>query len=196
MKEFPINIISGEKKILLSAPHAFLHKRPRLSTAWKVPEPYTDDLVISVTRDIDAMGIVLRDDVDFDPNYHTERRNPYKVMVRDIIREEKIKYFVDIHGLKDGNMYDIAIYYPTKFSRSKNLALKLQEDLGRGRLSGVSIAIFRFLDNSQETLGEYVASKLRVPSVQIEIARYIREDDILREELVANLSRSLCELFV
>jgi hypothetical protein len=57
-----------------------------------------------------------------------------------------------------------------------------------GKLSGINIEIFRFLDNGQESLGEFVASRMRVPSVQIEIARYIRSDEELRDNFVKNLS--------
>jgi hypothetical protein len=51
------------------------------------------------------------------------------------------------------------------------------------------------LDNGQETLGEYVATKLRVPSVQIEISRYIRDDEQLRESFIKNLS-TLVEKYI
>jgi hypothetical protein len=58
-------------------------------------------------------------------------------------------------------------------------------------LRGLNVRIFRFLDNGQETIGEYCASKLRIPSVQIEIARYIRDDEVLRNCFVRNLSQIL-----
>ena len=72
-------------------------------------------------------------------------------------------------------------------------AQSISEGLNKGELKGASIFLFRFLDNDQETLGEYVASKLRVPSVQIEIARYIREDEILRNAFIENLGKILKE---
>jgi len=183
--------IEGKKNILLSAPHVYAHRRPKLSMGYKLGEPLTDTIVEDVCRNINSWGIVLKDESDFDANYHKEDDNPYKQEVKLIVKKQKIKYFLDIHGLKDGQMYDIAIYYPTQFRKSIELARSIKNGLDKGKLKGVNIAIFRFLDNHQETLGEYCANNLRVPSVQIEISKYIRESQKLRDELVNNLSTVL-----
>jgi hypothetical protein len=187
----PFKTIEGKKNILLSAPHVYAHRRPRLNMAYKLGEPLTDTIVKDICKEIDVYGIVLTDESDFDANYHKEKTNPYKQEVKRIIKEKKIEYFLDIHGLKDGKMYDIAIYYPTQFRKSIAFARDIKEGLDRRDLRGINIAIFRFLDNHQETLGEYCASKLRVPSVQVEVARYIRESQKLRDEFVKNLSEVL-----
>jgi len=188
MNPLPFKTIEGKKNILLSAPHVYAHRRPKLSMAYKLGEPLTDTIVEDICKNTQSWGIVLTDESDFDPNYHKEKSNSYKQEVKNIVNEKKIKYFLDIHGQKDGHMYDIAIYYPTQFRKSIALARDIQVGLDKGRLRGVNIAIFRFLDNHQETLGEYCATKLRVPSVQIEVARYIRESQKLRDEFIKNLS--------
>ncbi|MHC1716316.1 MAG: hypothetical protein AB9915_00245 [Candidatus Dojkabacteria bacterium] len=189
-------VIQGKKPILFSAPHVYAHRRPRLNMAYKTGEPFTDEIVKDVCNKIQSFGIYLCEDADYDPNFHTEEDNPYKQEIRKIVKENKIECLVDIHGLKDDNMYDLGIYYPTKFTRSRNLAMKLQASLNKGELRGISISVFRFLDNEQETIGEYVASKLRIPSIQIEVARYIREDENLRDSFVKNLSEVLSKDFV
>jgi hypothetical protein len=183
--------IEGRKSILLSAPHVYAHRRPRLSMSYKLGEPLTDTIVEDVCKNINSWGIVLKNESNFDANYHKEESNPYKQEVKLIVKKHKIKYFLDIHGLKDGHMYDIAIYYPTQFRKSIELARNVRSGLDKGKLKGVSIAIFRFLDNHEETLGEYCANNLRVPSIQIEISRYIRENQKLRDEFVNNLSTVL-----
>jgi len=183
--------ILGKRPILLSAPHVYAHRRPRLSMAYKYGEPLTDVIVEEVCKNVGAYGILLNDESDFDANYHKEKSNPYKQEVRSIVEKENIEAFIDIHGLKDGNMYDIALYYPTKFSKSYRLAKEVRDAIDKGKLRGLNVSIFRFLDNDQEALGKYVASKLRVPSVQIEIARYIRESDVLRNALIENISNVL-----
>jgi hypothetical protein len=191
MKSATFRTIKGSNPILLSAPHVFPHKRPRLSRAYKIGELFTDEIVERVCKDIDSFGMVLTEESNFDPNYHKEEDNPYKKTVRELIKRDDIKNFVDIHGLKNGNKYDISITYPSKFSKSIRLAHSLKNGLEKGPLRGVNIMIFRFLDDDQETLGEFVASKLRVPSVQIEIARYIREKENLRDAFIQNLSKVL-----
>lgn len=164
--------------------------------SYKLGEPFTDHIVEEVCKLSNIFGIMSVNETDFDPNYHKEKRNPYKQEVRKIVKEKNIKYFIDIHGLKDGNNYDLAIYYPTRFWKSRDLAIQLQENLDRGELRGINIAILRFLDNNQETLGEFVTSKLRIPSIQIEVARYIREDASMRNTLVNNLSDTLSKLVI
>lgn len=188
-----LKIIEGKFPILLSAPHTYSHKRPSLTGAYKGGEPWTDIIVESICKDINCFGIVQSSETNYDPNFHKEKSNPYKQKVREIVRQRKFKHFIDIHGLRDGVGYDIGIYYPTRFDRSMAFAQSISEGLNKGELKGASIYIFRFLDNDQETLGEYVASKLRIPSIQIEIARYIREDDILRNTFIENLEKILKE---
>lgn len=187
MKSATFRTILGTKPILLSAPHVYPHKRPKLSMAYKIGESLTDTIVEVVCKEHKTFGIVLTDESEYDYNYHKIETNPYKEEVKKIIEDNKIEYFLDIHGLKDGNNYDVSIYYPTKFSKSIRLARSIKEGLDRYSLRGINIVILRFPDGSQETLGEYVASKLRVPSVQIEIARYIREKKNLRDAFVQNL---------
>jgi len=65
-----------------------------------------------------------------------------------------------------------------------------------GKLYGISVTLLRFLDNDEETLGEFVSGKMGIPSVQIEIARYIREDEVLRKSFVENMSNFINERFV
>lgn len=189
METAQFQTIEGKIPVLVSAPHVFPHRRPTLNGSYKLGEPYTDDIVKSVQADTNAFGIYLLKECDYDPNYHKEKKNEYKEAVRDIIIKNKIERFVDIHGLKDGNDYDIGIYYPTRFSKSLEFAYEVEAGIDKNELSGINIRIFRFLNNGQETLGEFVASKLRVPSVQIEVARYIREDEKLRECFIKNLEK-------
>ena len=75
------------------------------------------------------------------------------------------------------------------YRKSQKIAYELAETVSKGDLRGV---IFQFLNfsywNRQETIGEFVAVTLGVPAIQLEIARYIREDSILREALIQNIA--------
>jgi hypothetical protein len=191
MKSPVFKTISGTNPILLSAPHAYPHKRPKLSRAYKIGEAHTDNIVEEVCKNIDSFGIVLTDESDYDFNYHKEEDNPYKQEIREIVEKNDIEYFVDIHGLKEHKQYDIEIYYPTKFSKSIRLARTIKEGISKSALKGANILILRFPETPQEELGEFVASRLRVPAVQMEVARYIRERKDLRNSLIENLSNTL-----
>ena len=185
MKDF--TVIEGQLKILFSAPHVYPHRRPSLVNKYKGYEKYTDDVVKDLCKKTKSFGIYLTNQVDYDPNYH-KNENPYKKEVQRIVESNKIKQFIDIHGLNDDHMVDIAIYYKTRFTRSIRLAEEISKALNKGKLKGLNIQIFRLPENDRETLTEFCASQLRIPSVQIEIARYIREDSRLRGAFVENLS--------
>jgi hypothetical protein len=183
--------IKGEKPLLISAPHAYSHRRPSLTMSYKIGEQMTDNIVVDLCDKHKTYGIFLSNESDFDPNYHKISDNPYKQQIKDIIDEDKIKYFIDIHGLKEGNLYDIAIYYPSGFSKSIRLANQIREGLDKKDLRGTTVAILRFPDNYQKPLGKYVASSLRVPAVQLEVAKYIRDTDKLRNSFIENLGEVL-----
>ncbi len=184
-------IIKGTIPVLVSAPHVFAHRRPSLTMSYKTGEQWTDSIVEEICANTGAWGILLTSESEYDPNYHCIDINEYKNSVRNLIVDNKIKKFVDIHGLSDEHDYDLAVYYPSKFTNS----IKLAEDICRSvdvcDLQGINLCVLRFLDNEQETLGEFVASKLRVPSIQMEIARYIREKQKLRNCLIENISKYL-----
>ncbi len=182
-------ILEGTKKILISAPHVYQHRRPNLVGKYKAGEVQTDNIVKDICTKSSAFGIYTDKKLEYDPNYH-KTENPYKNEVEELIKKNKIKKFLDIHGLRDCNI-DIALYYKSKFSKSIKLAEEISIALNKGVLRGSNIQIFRLLDNDQETLTEFVADQLRVPAIQIEIARYIRDDKKMCNSLVENLSEYL-----
>lgn len=184
-------IIEGTNPVLLSAPHAFSHRRPSLTLSYKLAEPWTDEIVKEVCFNTGSWGIMLTDECGYDPNYYPLKSNVYKQAVFEIVKEKRINKFVDIHGLSDEHEFDVGVYYPSKFSRSISLANDVCRAVDRGNLRDLSTCVFRFCDSDQETLGEFVASKLRVPSIQIEVARYIREKEMLRNTFIENLSEYL-----
>lgn len=191
LEESSIKVIEGNIPVCISAPHVYSHRRPSLTMSYKLGEPYTDRIVEEICVRTGAWGIIQSEETSFDPNYHKIKDNPYKSLIGDIIKENKIKRFIDFHGLSDEHEYDLGIYYPSRFLKSIVLANDIANSIDKGKLRGLNVCIFRFRDDAQETLGEFVADKLRVPSVQLEIARYIREDEKLRSELVKNLSSFL-----
>jgi len=189
-------VMDGRKPVLLSAPHAFLHKRPKLSGAYRQGERYTDNIAEEICVLTESFGIVLSSDIDYDPNYYTLDSNKYKQKVQKLCKENRIVQFIDIHGMADGSDFDLGIYYPTRFQKSKSFADIIRKEIGKGLLNGVSTALFRFRDDNEETLGEFVAGKMRIPAIQIEISRYIREEEKLRESFIKNLAEIINKRFV
>ncbi|MDY0097388.1 MAG: hypothetical protein RBS01_03505 [Candidatus Dojkabacteria bacterium] len=186
-----VEIIEGTIPVLLSAPHVYPHRRPSLTLSYKGGEEFTDRIVREICGNTGAWGIVQAKETPFDPNYHKIKDNPYKQAVAEIIKEGNITRFFDIHGLNLSNEYDLGIYYPSKYFKSINLSKDITKAVDKGKLRGINSCIFRLNDDLEETLGEYVASELKVPSLQLEVARYIRESDKLRNAFIGNLSEYL-----
>ena len=180
-------VIEGKLKYLFSAPHPHLHKRPSLTRKYKEHEKYTDDIVKAICRDTKCFGIYIKDQVEYDPNYN-KTDNPYKKEIEKIITKNSIEAFIDIHGLSEEHLVDVVIYYKTRFTNSIKLAYEISEKLNKGKLRGLNIQILRLPEDGRETLTEFVASKLRVPAVQIEIAKYLRDSKELRSEIVKNFA--------
>jgi hypothetical protein len=187
-KEIHYKIIKGSNPVLLSAPHVHSHRRPSLTLGYKGGEPWTDVLVEEICANTGCWGIVLLDEIEFDPNYYPLKENEYKQEVADIVKREKIGKFLDIHGLSDEHEFDMSIFYPSRFFKSISLANDISNGLDRGNLRGLNTCVLRFDKEHGETLGEFVASKLRVPSIQLELARYIREKEPLRNSFIENMS--------
>ena len=186
-----VRVINGRIPVLISAPHVYSHRRPSLTLSYKWGEDFTDTIVEELCLKTGAWGIMQTKETDYDPNWHKVKNNPYKQKIAEILGSGEFNMFIDIHGLSKENNYDFGIYYPTKFHRSILLAQNVANALDNGDLSGINVCTFRCPDDLQETLAEYVADKLRVPSIQIEIAGYIRESDELREVMINNLKHFL-----
>ncbi len=194
-KKTEIETIAGNNSILFSAPHVFAHRRPSLSSLYKQGEPWTDYIVRNICNESNSSGILSAREISYDPNYYKINKNVYKKTVKDLIKEEKIKYFFDIHGLSDDHTYDFGIYYLNRYNNSKDLAYELAKSLNKGSLRNCLVQILNIKKNKAESLTEFTTSKLKVPSLQIEVSRYIREDDILRESLIKNFSEFLLTLY-
>lgn len=190
-----LEIITGKNPILFSAPHVFPHRRPSLSGLYKQGEPWTDYIVKNICYEANTFGILSTQQMDYDPNYYKLSKNEYKKKIHKLIEDKKIKYFFDIHGLSDEYPYDFGIYYLNRYNKSKDLAYELAKFLNKKGLRNCLIQILNIKKNKAESLAEYTTSKLKVPGLQIEVSRYIREDDILRESLIKNFNDFLVTLY-
>ncbi len=189
-------VIQGKKPILLSAPHVFSHKRPSLSSKYRQGECWTDYIVKNTSLESKSHGIVALKKLEYDPNYHIIEKNPYKKTIEEIVLRNQIKCFFDIHGLSNEHQYDFGIYFLKQYTKSKKIAYQLAEALNKGGLRNCLIQILNIQEGKQKTLTEFVSSDLKVPSIQIEISRDIREKDNLRESLIKNFSEFLPTLIV
>ena len=184
-----LQYIEGKSSVLLLAPHAQMHKRPNLTSSYKQPEPWTDYIVRNLAELTKSSALYSIADLEYDPAYHKIERNPFKQISADIVKNQNIKYVFDFHGLNDMHMFDLGVFYMRRFRNAKNVAYDFSREITHGKLNDVIISLFNFKDNDQETLVEYLVQNHRVTGLQIEIARYIREDDVLRELFIKNFAK-------
>ncbi len=189
MKGF--EIINGKLPILLSAPHVLNHYRSTLTMSYKQAEPYTDEIVKEVARRLNCYAIFATEELDYDPNSSKIENNPYKREVGRIMKEKKIKIILDIHGLSDKHNFDLAIFYATRYRNAKKLAYKIANGLNKEELREILIQMRNFKDNNNETICEFVNKNYKAIALQLEIARYIREDISLKTKLIHLLSEIL-----
>lgn len=189
-----IKVVKGKLPILFSAPHVYQHKRPHLEGKYKQREEFTDQIGIQIANEIDAFSISTTQTLEYDPNYHKLQDNEYKTELKKIVKENKIKYVIDLHGLSDMHPYDVGVFFKREYKKSREFGYYLAQGLAKGKLNDAMIYVFNFLDNEQETISEFACDKLRVPAVQLEIAWYIREDDVLRAQFTSNLSELIRKL--
>lgn len=187
-------ISKGKNKVFISAPHVFSHKRPSMTGVYKYAEPWTDYIARAVADESSSSVIYTVQELNYDPNYHSLDKNEYKAEVAKFIKKEQITHFFDLHGLSDKHQYDFGVFYPLRYSKSKNLAYDFAESINSGVLHDSIIHILNCIDNDQETLCEFVAQTLKVPSLQIEISQSIRHDDHLREGLIGNIAKFINNL--
>ena len=76
------------------------------------------------------------------------------------------------------------------------IARLISENIGRKKLLGLNTQILKLPNSMGESISEFVASELRVPAIQIEVAKYIRDDEVLLKSFIANLSDIVNREFV
>jgi len=186
-----IRIIDGIVPVLFSAPHNFRHYRKNLDNKTKMLEEGTAQMVEVICKETSCWGIYSQNDLDYDPNYDIEKFNQYKSEIREISNRIKLDFFVDVHGILDNDKYDFNILYKKGFPKSAQLALDIKRIIEKGLLSGSNIVINNFLYDYGESISDFVCSRLRVPAVQVEISKSIREDSALCEQFIKNIADSL-----
>jgi hypothetical protein len=190
------NVIEGTYPVLISAPHVFSHKRPSIRGVMKQGEPNTDVLAKMIAQKTGAWVIYLtQSSTEYDPNYHKLENNLYKSEIKNLVKEKKINTVIDIHGLNDFHHYDLGVFYGMRFRKSRDIAQSLVSELGKKRpLKDLTYCIGYTSKNLQETITEFVNEKLRLPAIQIEIARYIRLDTQLLESMADGISELIKKL--
>jgi hypothetical protein len=114
--------------------------------------------------------------MESDPNYYDD--SPFKKRFSQIVRSNDIKSLIDIHGTGSEKRFDI---YPG-VGVKKEFLLGYENYLADfwkiANASKISIGeLDVFPAAKQMTVTKYAARKLKIPSIQLEINRKLREPE-------------------
>jgi len=174
------NYIRGEIPILVSAPHASVHER---MGKLKRQEFYTGALSVLMHTLTGCHAIYTNRLMKSDPNYYDD--SSYKTKLSERVKTNEIKFLIDLHGTGSEREHDI---YPG-VGINKEFLLGydnyIDELESAATLNEISIGeLSVFPAAKQMTVTKYAARKLRVPSIQLEINRRLREPEKTPEEFI------------
>ncbi|WP_089609821.1 hypothetical protein [Dehalobacterium formicoaceticum] len=168
-KTNPFLYLPGKIPILISAPHSVRHLRHKQI---KSSDEFTGSLVYLLQQVTDCHALSVTKFYGGDPNFD----DPciYKDTIKDIARKHKIKMVLDIHGAKREHDFDIDL--GTMQGKSllgrEQICVWFKNKLLEEGLTAISSNFFTVVQ--QNTVTRFVAEKLKIPSMQLEINRKYR----------------------
>ncbi len=164
-------VVMGENPILFSAPHAVVHMR---DGKLKIQDSNTGGIVEYLAKECNCYGITRTYNLDDDPNWDNVGPGlDYKKKVVEIIKNNRIKYFFDIHAMSD--KYGIDWCLGTGNYENLNGDMELLEKLKIlfEKSGKVSIDV-PFKAGKEYIVSNYVATNTGIPAIQIEISQNLR----------------------
>lgn len=165
----PFRYFPGEIPVLVSAPHAVRHVRQKKI---KVSDEYTGSIVYLLNKLIGCHALATIKLYGGDPN--VDSPCIYKDKIVEICKKEKIRFVLDIHGAARNHDFDIDL---GTHGRATLLAQsKIQETFEDNflRFGIKKISKDYFAASGVNTITNFVARELHIPSIQIEINKGYR----------------------
>lgn len=187
-EEQTFEVIEGKIPVLLSAPHSVRQLR---EGKIKGKDRYTGAITIELAKQTNSFAIYKTYNNQDDASYDIEN-NEYKEKVLELINKHNIKVFLDIHGAKDTDEFDVDIGTDEK----KNLNGKTQilenliKNLNEKGITKIGIDK-KFKACTMHTLTKKIASSTNIACMQIEITRKYRDlEQVEKMEKIINAIKS------
>lgn len=164
-----INIIKGTNNILISAPHGFIHHRKGKR---KFADMGTNNLVKLLAQKTNCSVIYTTGVLKYDPNY--DKDNLYKKLLVDYIKKNKIKYLIDLHGMKKriNSTIDIGTNNYKNVNNNKEIVSLLIDKLHEQNINQVTVD--SHFKSRHNTVSKTANLKAGICSIQIEAGRVYR----------------------
>lgn len=192
-EEQTFEVIEGKIPVLLSAPHSVRQLR---EGKIKGKDRYTGAITIELAKQTNSFAIYKTYNNQDDASYDIEN-NEYKEKVLELIDKHNIKVFLDIHGAKDTDEFDVDI--GTDEKRNLNGKTQILENLIKNlKEKGITkIGIDKkFKACTMHTLTKKIASSTNIACMQIEITRKYRDlEQVEKMEKIINAIKSWIQEF-
>lgn len=177
-------VIVGKKPILFSAPHAVMQVREGKQ---KIQDSMTGGIVEYLVREWDCFGITRTYNIGDDPNWDSNGPGlEYKKKIVELIKNNNIKYFFDIHAMSD--KYGIDWCLGTGEFNNLNGDMELLEKIKVVLEENGKVSIdVPFKAANEFIVSNYVAVNSGIPAIQIEISQNMRFGKI--EECIKTLEK-------
>lgn len=95
----PFVIVERKSPVILSAPHGTRTKRNNKDQIWHEEDEYTAGMaqLLGDLSDASVIAMIYSDD-QYDPNYCSDDKIPYKQALKRMIVKNKVRYVIDLHG--------------------------------------------------------------------------------------------------
>lgn len=186
-EEKSFEVLEGKIPVLLSAPHSVRQLR---EGKIKAKDRYTGAIAIELAKLTDSFAIYKTYNNQDDASYDIEN-NTYKDKVLELIDKNNIKVFLDIHGAKDTDEFDIDVGTDEKrnLNGKTQILEKLIENLKEKGITKIGIDK-KFKACTMHTLTKKIASSTNIACMQIEITKKYRDlEQIEKMQKVINAIR-------
>ena len=193
-KEKSFEVLEGKIPVLLSAPHSVRQLR---EGKIKAKDRYTGAIAIELAKLTDSFAIYKTYNNQDDASYDIEN-NEYKERVLELIDKHHIKVFLDIHGAKDTDEFDIDIGTDGKSNLNGKMQIleNLIESLKEKGITKIGIDK-KFKACTMHTLTKKIATSTDVACMQIEITKKYRDlEQIEKMQKVINAIKSCIQKIV
>lgn len=166
-------IIRGTLPVLISAPHSTLHLRPGFKAQKpKLNELNTDLVVKTLCKKAGWFGIYATKIQKRDPNWYEDC--PYKKAIERLVDKHNIKFVLDIHGARKDRPFLIEYDDFRKGKIIMGIEENLKQCLKKFGFSEKEIVRGLLHKNNQLTITEFCIERLKIPALQLEINKKIR----------------------
>jgi gamma-glutamylcyclotransferase (GGCT)/AIG2-like uncharacterized protein YtfP len=162
--------VRGVTPTLVTAPHACAHVR---MNRLKSQETFTGPLAVIIHSITESHALYAHRASQIDPNFYDE--SPFKKQIARIVKQFGIRFVLDIHGTstaKTGDLFpgvgldkEFLLGNESLFDRLVDGSDRFGIRLGSSRV---------FSASRQMTVTKFVARKLGIPGMQIEISQELR----------------------